>query len=82
VRVAAAVGLPAAVVGITIGVGLAPGVPVTAAVAVGMAVAVASEPPPSSVPADRGERSPEAAPRRPTYETEDLDIPAFLRRNR
>ncbi len=26
--------------------------------------------------------SPAPAPRRPTYETEDLDIPAFLRRNR
>jgi cell division protein FtsZ len=38
--------------------------------------------PPSSLPSDRGERSPETAPRRPTYETEDLDIPAFLRRNR
>ncbi len=36
----------------------------------------------SSLSSDRGERPPEAAPRRPTYETEDLDIPAFLRRNR
>jgi cell division protein FtsZ len=33
------------------------------------------------LPLERGERSSEA-PRRPTYETEDLDIPAFLRRNR
>ena len=41
-------------------------------------------------PAERRERSPERAerperveaPRRPTFETEDLDIPAFLRRNK
>ncbi len=33
---------------------------------------------------ERGERPPERAevPRRPTYETEDLDIPAFLRRSK
>jgi len=44
----------------------------------------ASTPDPSltPLPSDRGERSPDTAPRRPTYETEDLDIPAFLRRNR
>jgi cell division protein FtsZ len=34
------------------------------------------------VPVEHGERSVETAARRPTYETEDLDIPAFLRRNR
>jgi cell division protein FtsZ len=34
------------------------------------------------VPAEHGERAVETAARRPTYETEDLDIPAFLRRNR
>ena len=41
-------------------------------------------------PAERRERSTERterperveAPRRPTFETEDLDIPAFLRRNK
>jgi len=41
-------------------------------------------------PAERRERVPERAerseraeaPRRPTFESEDLDIPAFLRRNK
>jgi cell division protein FtsZ len=34
-----------------------------------------------ALPPERVER-PQEAPRRPTYETEDLDIPAFLRRSR
>ena len=33
-------------------------------------------------PADKAEATTAASPRRPTYETEDLDIPAFLRRGK
>ncbi len=33
-------------------------------------------------PADKAEAAASASPRRPTYETEDLDIPAFLRRGK
>jgi cell division protein FtsZ len=33
-------------------------------------------------PADKAEATAAASPRRPTYETEDLDIPAFLRRGK
>jgi len=33
-------------------------------------------------PADRAEAAVAASPKRPTYETEDLDIPAFLRRGK
>jgi cell division protein FtsZ len=33
-------------------------------------------------PADKAETTAPASPRRPTYETEDLDIPAFLRRGK
>ncbi len=33
-------------------------------------------------PAEKAEAAVAASPRRPTYETEDLDIPAFLRRGK
>ena len=33
-------------------------------------------------PAEKAEAAVAASPKRPTYETEDLDIPAFLRRGK
>jgi cell division protein FtsZ len=59
---------------------LAAGVPAAGTPVMEPAVAASSERPEKAERAERAERV--EVPRRPTYETEDLDIPAFLRRNK